>query len=153
MPGPVLSGTPNIFPAKVFETNVAAVVAGLAGLGGWVSGSPASLAASGSVDCIFDLGQDWHQFPTVQVAFVPVAPSTTSTALAVGSDTAAFNGNRPLVVAASAAAGTGVAAFTTTAQSWLVRPMGRYFVVRVANTDASNAMGAGAKVTITAYPD
>lgn len=150
----IQSGIPDTFPIKIFETDVGAVAAGTAN-GGWVSGSPANLAASASVNCVFDLGQDWSQFTHVSVA---IRSSGTSTGLnniqASSSDTATLNASRRLKDV-SQVNHNSIAGNITTAggtQQAIVRPMGRYFIVSLTNADATNPQDASAKVTIAAYP-
>ena len=148
------SGLPDTFPIKVFETDVGAVAAGTP-RGGWVSGSPANLAASASVNCIFDLGQDWHQFSSVALA---IRSSGTSTGLnnihASSSDTAALNTARRLKDVSQVSHNSIGGNITTAAgsQQAIVRPMGRYFVVSITNADSTNPQDASAKVTVACYP-
>lgn len=147
---------PSLPPIKVFETDVAAVTAGAPGRGGWVSGSPANLAASASVDCIFDLGQDWHQYPTIQVNVNPVAPSTGLSGVQVsGADTPAFNAYRRLNAASATAFNAIYASLVSSSGpvGIVMKSTGRYITVRMSNSDATNAQGATAKVIIAAYPD
>lgn len=139
---------------QVFESGVNQVAAG-GDIGGWVSGTIASLAASATVDVIFDLGALWRCVAQVQVM---VAPAGTSTGLSnvqvVSSDTAAFNANRRLKDVAAAGPSTVNIASLTTAngvQAVLVKPAGRYLVVRATNADATNAQGAGAQIAAALY--
>lgn len=150
----IQTGNADTFPVKVFETDVGAVSAGTA-QGGWVSGSPANLAASASVNCVFDLGQDWHQFTHVSLA---IRPSGASTGLnniqASSSDSATLNAARRLKDISQVNHNSIAGNITTAggAQQAIVRPMGRYFIVSVTNADATNPQDASAKVTIAAYP-
>lgn len=143
-------------PIKVFETGVAAVTAGLAGPGGWVSGNPASLALSASVDCLFDLGLDWSQYNKVAVSVLSVAPSSGFSGVQVSSsNTTSFNNSRMLNEVDGATFGQLNAAITTSGLgvTACVKPMGRYLIVRLTNADAANAQGATAKVTVGAFPN
>jgi len=143
-------------PIKVFETDVAAVTAGAPGRGGWVSGSPANLAASGSVICVFDLGQDWHQYPNIQVSVSSTAPSSGLSGVQLyGSDNVTLNSARRLKESLVSGFSTIFASLTTAngAQQCFIKPMGRYLHVSLTNADATNAQGATAKVTVAAYPD
>lgn len=124
---------------------------------GWVSGTPANLAAAASVACLFDLGPDWDQYATVQLAVRANGPSSGySSVSASGRDTpvAVMNQSRYLREAGSSGFGILFASLTTanTAGVAVVRPSGRYVVVNLVNADASNAMGAAAGVTLTAFP-
>lgn len=151
MPAPIVSGVPDRFPMKIFETGVSAVSAGTAA-GGWVSGNPASLAASASVTALFDLGQDWNQYSHVVIAINPSGPSSGLTVTGItGSDTSTANTRRPLRGADGAGFGAITALSVPTAGgplAGIVHPLGRYMHVTVANADAVNAQGATTSITI-----
>lgn len=141
-------------PIQVFETDVNPVVAG--GDGGWISGTPSSLAASATVLCLFDLGPNWRQYPFLQVAVFPSGPSTGMNNIWIGcSDTPTIGTTRRLNYASHA----GIQQIYVTQNSsngcgtFHSRPMGRYVGVSITNADATNPLGASAKVTIAAYPD
>ena len=140
-------------PTLVMETDVAQVAGG--GRAGWVSGSPSGLAAATSVTVIFDLGPEWDQYGLVDLAFFPVAPSSGfSNVSAAGSDTAALNSARKLQLVASTALGNLFSASllsTNGALGATARPMGRYVILLLTNADATNALGASSKVTLTAF--
>ena len=152
----IQSGLANNFPTRVWETDVSQVTEGVPG-GGWVSGSPAGLAPSASVTCYFDLGQDWHQYPLVQINVAPRAPSSGLNAVnAMSGDTVGSVSDARRLAAASATGATVIYANLATSsgpQAFLVRPMGRILGVAMTNADASNAVGASAKVTLAAYSD
>jgi hypothetical protein len=144
-----------IFPTKHFRTDKNAVVAGVVDSeGGWVSGSPASLAASGIVVCVFDLGENYRQYPFLVLYMMPVGLSTGLICEAVGSDdtTYATADFRLPIVGALA---TGTAYFTTlTANgqvSAILKTSHRYCLVRVTNTDAVNAVGATSSIGISLH--
>ena len=143
-------------PVQIAETDVAPIAAGLqGGQVGWVSGSPANLAASASVDCVFDLGINWNQYPTIQVNINPVAPSTGFSGVQVsGADTPAFNASRRLNAASATSFNAIYASLVSSSGpvGIVMKPMGRYTTVRMSNSDATNAQGATAKVTVAAYP-
>lgn len=143
------------FPVLVFETDLSAVTAP-SRAGGWVSGSIANLAASAAVTCLFDLGPDWQQYNELVVAVKPAAPSSGLTGVMMTSRddaTAASNFNRQLGHRyGSAANGNAISGAPTTSATWNVRPMGRYLTVVATNADAVNAQGAGAKLTVAAFP-
>jgi len=149
----VVTGEANRWPLKIFETGVSAVAAGTAN-GGWVSGNPASLAASANVTALFDLGQDWHQYSHVLVSVLSSAPASGLTLNRItGSDTNTENLKRTL----RGADGAGFGAVTNVsvpaaggALTGIVHPMGRYVFVTVTNADATNAQGATTAITIAA---
>jgi hypothetical protein len=150
----IQTGLPDTFPVRIFETGVNAVSAGTPG-GGWVSGNPASLAASASVTCIFDLGQDWHQFVAVAIGILLSGTSTGFNAVRVSSsDTSTINPARRLKDISQAGINQLNATVTTSegAHQVNVRPVGRYLFVALTNADATNAQDANARVTIAAYP-
>jgi hypothetical protein len=149
----VVTGEANRWPLKILETGVSAVTAGLAP-GGWASGNPASLAASGSVTALFDLGQDWHQYSHVVISVASSGPSSGLTINRItGSDTSTENLRRPVRGADGAGFGAVSAVSVTTAAgalSGIVHPMGRYLFVTVTNADGANAQGATSGITIAA---
>ncbi|MGM9480297.1 hypothetical protein ACS5PN_03795 [Roseateles sp. NT4] len=120
-----------------------------------MSGSPASLAAGASVDCVFDLGPDWRQYTLVCVTVTSTAPAAQfASVFMVGSDTTANNSSRRLGPAFSNAAGSWfVTTFTSAsgAAEMHTRPKGRYLLVRI-NNEATNPQGSASKVTLTAFP-
>lgn len=123
---------------------------------GWVSGSIASLAASATVDCIFDLGPDWDQYPILAVLVMQDGPSTGLNPVQIlGSDTTTPDSRRRLSPA-YAAGGNG-ASFSATMSTgayvtmW-VRPLGRFLTVRATNADGVNTAGVGSRVSVGMYP-
>lgn len=146
----VLSRKP---PVLVMQTDGAQVAGG--GAAGWVSGSPANLAASASVSIVFDLGPDWDQYGVAAVGVLPMGPSSGFASVqAMGSDTGVANPARRLKdMAVSGSANSSYAVSTgSNGHTFHVRPFGRYIVVSVTNADAANAIGAAAKVSMAAYP-
>ena len=143
-------------PVLVMETNGTPVVSG-GDAAGWVSGTIANLAASTAAQCVFDLGPDWDQYQFCQVIVSPVGPSTGLNSVGVfSSDTASLNTSRRLRDAQTSAtpfSTTNVSLPTSSGtQAGYFRPAGRYMIVQATNSDATNAQGAAAKVTLAAYP-
>lgn len=143
-------------PVVVAETGLRSVVAGN-GLPGWVSGSPANLAASASVTCLFDLGADWDQYTELQVSVKCSAPSSGFTGVSVqGSDTTTLtSGVRRCRSSQDSAIGSTLyesVSSSVGAIQFNVRPWGRYVFVSLTNGDAVNAAGALSAVAIAAYP-
>ena len=121
--------------------------------GGFVSGNPASLADGAQVTAVFDLGNNWDQWPVAQVSISPVG-ATSFTAIALyGSDTVTLDSARRLRSDATAGFSGLTGTITTSggAQAALVRPMGRFLFVQATNTAAGGAMGAS-KITVALYP-
>lgn len=140
-------------PILIFESGVGAVAAGSYG-GGWVSGNPASLAASSNVNVVFDLGARWDERPVLHVVATNAGPGTPMAVTLKSSDTTTASAARALrdnVGSALRPIADSVTAVQTTG-SYLVRPLGRYLIVNVANGDASNAFSAAAKVVVGAFP-
>lgn len=155
MGAPVVSGIPSNFPVRVFETDVNQVSAGTPA-GGWVSGTLANLAANSTATAIFDLGQDWHQYPLIAVTIRPAPPSTGLQDIQASfGDTAAFNPARRCKEALSAGLSAMFATMTTSSGTYeaYFRTKGRYFAISMLNSDATNAQGATGKVTLATYPD
>lgn len=141
-------------PTLVMEAGVNPVTPG-GSVPGWVSGDIASLAASGSVSVIFDLGPHWDRYGMAAVAVTPNGPSSGLNAVQVfGSDSTAYDFTKRL----GHAFGTGWTAThsnLTTANGPMqsnVRPSGRYLIIQAANADAVNAQGVQATVIVSAYP-
>lgn len=142
-------------PVLVMETDANPVPGGAGP--GWVTGSPASMAASATVAVLFDLGADWDQYATVQVTLRPLGPSSGFSGVSFsGRDTpvAAQNLVRSLREVSSSAFAITFASVTTAnaAAVAMLRPFGRYVVVMVTNADAANATGAGSRVALAAFP-
>lgn len=139
----------------VMETGVNPVIAG-GDRAGWISGDPANLALSATVNCLFDLGPDWQHFPLVQAAINPTPPSTGLGSITlVSSDSAAsFTAKRRLGYANAVASGTIFLSLPSASatNTFMVRPMGRYLQVNLTNADAAAAQGALTAVVLTAYP-
>lgn len=135
------------------ETDVAAVTAGSTSAG-WVSGSIASLAASGTANCIFDLGPTWRDMSLATIAVTPAGPSSGLNAVSISSsNTAAADTTRKLkdVATAGPSAISATITVATGCQQFMVRPMGRFLVVTATNADGVNALGASSKVVVVAY--
>lgn len=141
-------------PILVMETGVNAVTAG-GNTAGWVSGNPASQAATTAITVIFDLGPQWLQYPTLVISLFPSgASSSFETVTFTGSDTAAANTARRLVqFGASTVTSAYLASAPTTggAVGVMTRPMGRFVTVGF-SINATNATDANAKVVLAAYP-
>jgi hypothetical protein len=121
---------------------------------GWVSGDIANLAASGSVDVIFDLGPDWRDVTLCTMTCTPVGPSTGFVGIQVsGSDTATYDATRRITGAFNTGMGSSYLTATTAAgsQQFIFRPFGRFVFYRCPNGDAGNAIGATAKISLTAF--
>lgn len=143
------------YPFLVMTTNDAAIAGGAQGHG-WVSGTPSALAAAAAVNCVFDLGA---AFPFYHYLHVNVTPAGGSSGLSVdvyGSpDTTHTHARATRLSFANAVAlstGTGSIPTAGGTQGFSLRPAGRYVIVRVTNSDGTNAVGAGAKVVVSAYP-
>lgn len=142
----------NTTPApenNVYQTGQNAVPGG-GDYGGWVSGDPSSLAPSAQVDCVFDLGPAWRRINFVGICVSPTGTSSGITCVPSGNDTATYSSARRLN-ASSANASGGLVTMTGTAFNWNVKPMGRYLILRITNSDATNPQGAGTNATICTY--
>lgn len=138
-------------PTLIMETDKNPVAGG-GNQPGWVSGTPAGLAASGTVDIVFDLGPDWDQYRFVQISCAPAGPSSGSQLSGRGSDTTTATENRRLSYANSVnLTSVNNVAFSSSV-TVVVRPIGRYVIPRWTNTDGINVCGAASKCTIAAYP-
>lgn len=141
-------------PVMMMRAGVSQVAAG-GQLAGWVSGNPASMAAAATVDCVFDLGPDWDQYGLVSIVMVSTAPAASYQGVAVsGGNTPAYDNALRMGFANSAGSGSiYVTNVTTTGggNNVMVRPHGRYVIVKMTN-DAANPQGAGASVSLIAYP-
>jgi hypothetical protein len=142
----------------LMETDVLAVAPG-GSMPGWVAGTPAGLAALGVVNCMFDLGPNWRDYPILQVVISPVGPSSGFNPVVMSSRddaVAAANVHRRLgQIAANVVSGNVISAALTTASGsagFMVRPMGRFLVITLTNADALSALGVTAKVTVVGYP-
>jgi hypothetical protein len=122
-----------------------------------VSGSIASLAASATTSVSFDLGETWDAYTLVQVTVDPAAPETAlNTVTAYGTDIANDITMPARVLGQAGASGLSQAVFTniapaTGAQSFFVRPNGRFVTVKFQNNDATNALGATSQINFAAY--
>lgn len=140
-------------PVLLMQTDVAQVPGGAGA--GWVSGTPSGLAASATVNCVFDLGPDWDQYGVAAVGVLPIGPSSgMANVQAMGSDNTAPNPARRLKDMAVAGSANSSFAINTSSNghTFHVRPFGRYLIVSVSNADAANALGAASKVSVAAYP-
>ena len=140
-------------PVMLFESGVNAVPGG--GVAGWVSGDIASLAASATVNVVFDLGPEWRQYSYLELTVIPVAPSSGLNPVQFfASDSVAPNSARRR---GSPFATGGTTYFVNLAtgpgtQTMAMRPAGRYLICKATNADAANAQGATARVTLAAFP-
>ena len=122
---------------------------------GWVSGDIANLAPSSSAVVIFDLGPNWDQFGSVQVAFLfSPLPGGLSAVTAHSSDNATLTIGQLDVQLGSAFSPTfsGASATLTTPQSCVFKPMARYFILQATNADGTNPHTGAAFVQLCAYP-
>lgn len=118
-----------------------------------VTGTPASLAASASVDVKFDLGPNWAQYSKGMCSYAVASPSSggviqiwygrafgikTWRGVQLG-PTSNTNYDTPTSAGGNKGMTTG--------------PIERYVTVSVQNTDAVNAMGASSHVVCTFYPN
>lgn len=121
---------------------------------GYISGTPASLAASATVSVWFDLGPEFDQYQGVVVSIAPSGASSGFSAVsAFGGDKVGISTGRRLNGRYSSTSSTIYASINTSVgqQSFEVRPFGRYFGVQLSNADASNPMDANASVSIAAF--
>ena len=124
---------------------------------GWISGTPASLAANATSQSIFDLGPNWDQYLRSTVIINSTAPSSGYINAQI------FFGSTPSPAACnirsrdSLQGATGwnylssTAAQTTTAIGQIsadVKNLGRYMMVQLTNADSTNAQGAGSFVFV-----
>lgn len=142
---------PNIFNAR---SGVSAVTASTP-QPGWVGGDISNLAASGTVDVIFDLGANWDSYSKVQVGHTAISLSSGIIVNSVKSSSDATSSTDDISLNTDGA--TGMSAFGAASgagsRSAFFRPMDRYLIINISNADAVNAVGAGASVKITAYPN
>lgn len=147
-------------PVIVAETDVGAVGSAATSSGGWVSGTPASLADGASATVIFDMGINWRHYGTVALSILSTTATSLSDIQVISADTAALPSPvtkrlKELNTPTSGTALAGSLYVVTTAngsQSGLFRPMGRYVIVRCTNTAAGGVQGAGSKICFAAYP-
>ena len=123
---------------------------------GRVTGTLASLAASGTANVSFDLGETWDEYSLVAIIVDPTAPETALNTVTI------YGGDLPQDLVASRILGVPGAAtpsqakFTniapaTGSQTVWVRPMGRFVTVNFVNNDATNALGSNAAINFAAY--
>jgi hypothetical protein len=121
-----------------------------------VTGTIANLAAASAVNVLFDLGQDWEKFPLATLVVSPIGPSTGLSNVQVSfrpDAVATFNISRRSNFAYAPGA-TAVFISPPTASgptSFTVRVLGRYLVLAATNADATNAMGATARVCVALH--
>lgn len=141
------------FPNRTYRTGQNAVAAN-SSQDGWVSGDPASLAASGTVTALFDLGPNWDNVGLIQVGVTPVAPSSGVTVTVKSSSDTTIDATDQILNHANGAAIGGAAAVSVTAAApgsgWF-RPMARFLAVVVVNADGVNALGATSFIAVTTY--
>lgn len=143
---------PSCFTLKSGVNAVAAD--GSSQIPGWVSGNIASLAASGSINVIFDLGPNWDSYTILQCAHSSVSGSSGITVGFVKSSTdgALTSDDLSLNSAYATGAGNLTAASSAGQRSFSVRPMYRFLIVNFTNADATNPVDANAFCLVTAYP-
>lgn len=140
-------------PTLVLRTDVSAIPLGVGNVPGWVSGSPANLAASTNVFCVFDLGPNWDQYKIITVSVDGGTPQAGAGIQAHGSDDGITNKCRlGTVTAASMNASWYFDMTSSTAVVGVLRPSGRFVRVLFAN-GAPAAQGASAAVQLTAFAD
>jgi hypothetical protein len=123
---------------------------------GRVIGSIASLAASGTALVSFDLGETWDAYTLVQITVDPTAPETALNTVTVYGGDLAQDLVAARILGQMGTSGLSQAKFTniapaTGAQSFFVRPMGRFVTVQFQNQDATNALGNTAAINFAAY--
>jgi hypothetical protein len=141
-------------PSIVMVTGANAVAGGIDGPG-WMSGDLASLGAAASADMLFDLGRDWEQYHYAQISFSLAGPSSGLTAItALGNMTKSLTVGSRLVKNYSAVFAALNEVLTTAAgpSGIVVRPMGRFLIVKVTNADGANPLGALSQCSVAAYP-
>lgn len=124
---------------------------------GWVSGTPANLAAGATVAVLFDLGAEWDQYATLQLIIRPSGPSTGFAGINTSGrdDPVVAQNNLRFLRDISVTSTSIMYSSVTTASAAgaaLLKPAGRYVVVQVTNADAANAVGSQAFLTLVAYP-
>lgn len=146
---------PGINPIKVFETDLNQVASG-SKRGGWVSGSPASLGFGQGVNVIFDLGDDWDQYPLLNVMVSNSGPGTPMTVLLRSNDipsppAGASRALRDISVSTLRPIADPVSAANVVG-AYLVYNAGRYLIVQINNGDAANPLSAISKAVVVALP-
>lgn len=137
----------------VLRTDVSAIPLGVGNVPGWVSGSPANLAASANVFCVFDLGPNWDQYKVVVVHVDGGTPQAGTGIQAYGSDDGILMKCRlGAITSANMNATWYVDMTSTTAVTGVLRPSGRFVRVLFSN-GAPAAQGASAAVQLTAFAD
>jgi hypothetical protein len=141
-------------PVVMMETGVNPVIAGNGP--GWVSGTPANLAAGTSTNVLvlFDLGPNWQNYTMLQAIINGALPSSGLTGFQLFSrddPAVAINMSRRLFQANGSGSTISLAITSGSAIGTTARPMGRYLIASMNNADATNAQGTGAKVTLAMY--
>ena len=156
---PLATNTDNTLkkiPVLVMVSSVNAVTPGST-FSGWVSGSIASLAASASVDTIFDLGPSWAQYVNIAIGIKSSGPSIALGSISVyGSDTTTISPHRRLNATPDDVSIPPASSYVYTAiggNMLKLRPFGRYVIVSVTNVDSTNAQGALSGIDLAAYPN
>lgn len=143
---------PEAVPIRLFSAGANAVSG--SGEAGWVDGHIASLAASGVATVRFDLGEDWILFPFIRLFVSWVGPSSGTSNLQVYSgDTLGALTRRIGFIDTDSISTTFVTLSSASGPQTLdLRPMGRYLTITATNADATNAVGASARVDLAQYP-
>lgn len=139
-------------PIRVFSTTGVAVNG--TSDAGWVSGTIASLAASGTATIIFDLGADWVFYPYVRIYFTALAPSSGLINTSVNSS-ATIGGTllrQGFIDTDSVSTTYLTLASANGPQTADIRPMGRYIYISATNGDGANALGATSRIDLAQYP-
>ena len=110
-----------------------------------VVGTIDSLAASGTTNAQIDLGPQWQQYNTVACTVNVVGPSTVTVVQQLFGASLGSTTWRGGLMYQTAASSTSYATWNPTAgpQTMQSPIFDRYMVLRVQNTDATNAFGAG----------
>lgn len=115
--------------------------------GPYASGAIAAIAAAGTATVVFDLGEDWQKFTSIQISLA--AAGLTGNVAAYAGDTPTPTTTRPVADLLSGAAMAGLPLSSGNLVA-LVPPMGRYLYLVVANSGGSPYAGPGV-ATFAAY--
>jgi len=140
------------YPIRVFSTTGTAVSGG--GEAGWITGTIASLAASGAATVQFDLGADWVFYPFIRLFILWAAPSSGTVNMQVHSaDTAGATTRRIGPIDMDSINTTFLTVSSASGPQTIdLRPMGRYLTITATNNDGANAVGSTARIDVAQYP-
>ena len=151
MPNNPLATPYGPISVQIAETDVEPVTAG-GDKFGWVIGSPLGLAAGATQSAIFDLGPLWFRYPVIALCMVVANSIGLQYVMVSSSDTPTFSITRRLRDLISPSPGMIYTSVTVGVPiNIFARPMGRYIAINFNNADTI-VQGAGAKVTLAAYP-